>query len=247
MDIDSLFQDLPIPKNETDILGLVGLHCCGDLTPTLIDLFLNCQKIKTLVCVGCCFNRLTLNDQGLWNPLSTTVKRSLGDLKLGEFALRLSCDSAHTWANTSGSDQESMLRLTYHRMLLQYYLWDSNDRCGCEYFTPRKSKPRNDFGSYARWGMSRLRIKKSESCTKTEHKNSIEDQDLISLNAKFEKGMEQVAGFLAVRSVLSPVLETLVLLDRFLYMKERGVVADIFPLFDSTLSPRNMVIVARKS
>ena len=38
---------------------LVGLHCCADLTPALLRLFTALPRAAALVCVGCCYHRLT--------------------------------------------------------------------------------------------------------------------------------------------------------------------------------------------
>jgi hypothetical protein len=44
------------------------------------------------------------------------------------------------------------------------------------------------------------------------------------------------------RLSLAPLLETVLLLDRCLYLEEQGIPALIFPLFDPLLSPRNQAI-----
>ena len=42
------------------------------------------------------------------------------------------------------------------------------------------------------------------------------------------------------------ILETVILLDRCLFLLEKGSESIMFPLFDPLLSPRNQVIVAVK-
>ena len=37
---------------------MVGLHCCGDLTPTMLKFFSRCENIGAIVCVSCCYHRL---------------------------------------------------------------------------------------------------------------------------------------------------------------------------------------------
>lgn len=51
---------------------------------------------------------------------------------------------------------------------------------------------------------------------------------------------------LLLRSIMSPVLESFILLDRFLYLQEHGAYPFLIPLFDESLSPRNMVLIAFK-
>lgn len=37
---------------------MIGLHCCGDLTPTMLHRFVDCPWITSLVCVSCCYHRM---------------------------------------------------------------------------------------------------------------------------------------------------------------------------------------------
>uniref|UniRef100_A0A4W5LQZ4 Methyltransferase like 25B n=1 Tax=Hucho hucho TaxID=62062 RepID=A0A4W5LQZ4_9TELE len=46
--------------------------------------------------------------------------------------------------------------------------------------------------------------------------------------------------------LLAPVLETLVLLDRMVYLQEKGITSQLVPLFDPAFSPRNLVLMALK-
>ena len=46
----------------TDLLfGLVGLHTCGDLGPTLIRNFVHVPEIKFLLGIGCCYMKMDLD------------------------------------------------------------------------------------------------------------------------------------------------------------------------------------------
>lgn len=60
---------------------------------------------------------------------------------------------------------------------------------------------------------------------------------------------ELVGPYWTLRAALGPVLETLLLLDRLLYLQEQNNVlsqAVMVPLFDPVLSPRNVAIIATK-
>lgn len=37
---------------------MIGLHCCGDLTPTMMKFFSGLDDIKGLCCVSCCYHRM---------------------------------------------------------------------------------------------------------------------------------------------------------------------------------------------
>lgn len=59
---------------------------------------------------------------------------------------------------------------------------------------------------------------------------------------------ELIGSYWSLRAALGPVLETLILLDRLLFLQEQGssVEALILPIFDPALSPRNMALIAKK-
>jgi hypothetical protein len=83
--------------------------------------------------------------------------------------------------------------------------------------------------------------------------NTKDNEDMTDFLESLEKLYEEYRGFnphvnvtLLLRSVISPVLESFILMDRFLYLQECGAVPFLVPLFDESLSPRNMAIVAYK-
>ena len=53
----------------------------------------------------------------------------------------------------------------------------------------------------------------------------------------------RVVVFFALRALLAPLWEALLLLDRLLFLGERGHLAALVPLFDPALSPRNYAVV----
>lgn len=61
--------------------------------------------------------------------------------------------------------------------------------------------------------------------------------------------MQEVIGaYWSLRATLGPVLETLILLDRLLFLQEEGdsVEAFMVPLFNPNISPRNIALIAKK-
>merc|ERR1719378_620844 len=57
----------------------------------------------------------------------------------------------------------------------------------------------------------------------------------------------EVVTFYTLRLAMAPVIETVILLDRQLFLFENGHNSIMLPLFDPLLSPRNQVIVAVKT
>ena len=43
---------------------LVGLHTCGDLTPTMLRVFAENREVVGVISVGCCYMKLTTMEEG---------------------------------------------------------------------------------------------------------------------------------------------------------------------------------------
>ncbi|KTF80820.1 hypothetical protein cypCar_00049376, partial [Cyprinus carpio] len=69
--------------------------------------------------------------------------------------------------------------------------------------------------------------------------------DPVAVDAMLAQQGKVVAYFSLVL-LLTPVMETLVLLDRMVFLQERGFQSTLIPLFDAAFSPRNLVLVAVK-
>lgn len=58
--------------------------------------------------------------------------------------------------------------------------------------------------------------------------------------------------FWSLRAVLAPVIESYILLDRLCYVEEQAelaggkIVAELVPIFNPSISPRNMAIIAHR-
>ena len=78
-----------------------------------------------------------------------------------------------------------------------------------------------------------------------EKKHKLSHSD-ISLQ-EMEKGLKNIALLSVIRCHLGPVVEGLVLLDRFLYLKAfYPSTTSLVPLFDPFISPRNHAVVCVK-
>ncbi|XP_074557827.1 uncharacterized protein LOC141813744 [Curcuma longa] len=75
-----------------------------------------------------------------------------------------------------------------------------------------------------------------------------EDMDLLGIWNHAQSYSELIGPFWSLRAALGPLVETYILLDRLLFLQEQGdsIEASLFPIFDPTLSPRNMAIIARR-
>ncbi|MCO5549847.1 hypothetical protein L7F22_003321 [Adiantum nelumboides] len=110
---------------------LAGLHACGDLSAAMFKTYIMCEEVKVVVTVGCCYNLLSENRDGVQLtgqffgfPLSEGVK-NLGII-LGRRACDLACQSAERWKDAgveSALDnfEQHALRAGLQLVLHRYY------------------------------------------------------------------------------------------------------------------------------
>lgn len=110
-------------------LVLSGLHACGDLSVTMLRTFLECEEVKAVVSIGCCYN--LLSEERFDNchsqygfPMSSSVKSS--GLSLAKNSRDLACQSAERWRHL-GKDaglqnfQLHAFRAAFQMVLTKYY------------------------------------------------------------------------------------------------------------------------------
>ncbi|RWW32970.1 hypothetical protein GW17_00002321 [Ensete ventricosum] len=107
---------------------------------------------------------------------------------------------------------------------------------GCEEFDVQGSNNYVLFKEFCKSGLTRLGCMFSE------------DIDLPEIWKEAQPYTEFIGPFWALRAALGPLVESYILLDRLLFLQEQGnsVEAFLFPIFDPTLSPRNMAVIARR-
>ncbi|XP_052178307.1 uncharacterized protein LOC127792047 isoform X3 [Diospyros lotus] len=76
----------------------------------------------------------------------------------------------------------------------------------------------------------------------------LKEINLAGLWKETEPFVELIGPFWSLRAALGPVSETLLLLDRLLFLQEQGnaMEAVMLPVFDPKLSPRNVALIAKK-
>lgn len=76
---------------------------------------------------------------------------------------------------------------------------------------------------------------------------AVEEEELLSLLHKHEMDRQYLELFYLLRMTFAPILESVILLDRLLYLKELGYEQSfLINLFDAVISPRHYAIVAIK-
>ena len=81
----------------------------------------------------------------------------------------------------------------------------------------------------------------------TAHLNIFEETELKTEEIRqMEQEWWRVVAFYTLRLLFGPILETVLLLDRGLYLMEQGLEGCLVPIFDPRLSPRNFVLLSHK-
>ncbi|XP_077430899.1 methyltransferase-like protein 25B [Vanacampus margaritifer] len=233
---------------------LTGLHACGDLSPTLLRHFVKCPHIRAITSVACCYMKLTTKEQpapaGVLEPPDTSQSdpeplvrdfgypmsmhvRGLPGHQLSYKAREAACHAMEDYVERL-REESALLRTHCYRAALEVFITDSRPdlrRAGIQ--TVKKAHLLT-FNEYARLGLARLGLPPSLP---------LEEGRLEAMLAQ----QGRVVVFFSLALLLAPVVETMVLLDRIIYLQENGVHSQLIPLFDPNFSPRNFVLVAQKT
>ncbi|XP_025084221.1 uncharacterized protein LOC112558162 isoform X3 [Pomacea canaliculata] len=115
---------------------LIGLHCCGDLSPVMLKLFLYAEFIGAIILVSCCYHKMCKisgSDQFCNFPLSESAIQaySLAQKKhstlsspfLSTGSLRLAAQETRTrWEAQREADHDNHARNLAYRALLEVFL-----------------------------------------------------------------------------------------------------------------------------
>ncbi|KAI8987536.1 hypothetical protein BDF20DRAFT_850781 [Mycotypha africana] len=238
----------------------------------ILDLFAKSRQVACVVNVGCCYNALT--EKGF--PMSSYLQRQQkteSAFYLNSTSRVLSCHSPSRWIEegqqciaafdnyffralfqVSSKTRWNAFRsihtdvfLSKKEMLVNKGLSDIND-------PPRlgRIKQNKDFVTFVKAALRRMKLP-PETITEEEAKSHL-------LEAKRKSQDKQFIILWTLRGMLAPILESIILMDRWLYLNEtiqqnsRDHVHEensqrgpwMYPLFDLSISPRNVVLVASK-
>ncbi|KAJ0578861.1 putative Methyltransferase domain-containing protein [Helianthus annuus] len=257
--------------NDTCPLLLTGLHACGDLSVTMLRAFLESKEVKAVVSIGCCYNLLSEEeDNALCGfPISRGVKST--GLHLGRNSRDLACQSADRWkvmekdASLHNFELHAF-RAAFQLLLSRYFpeTLSGSPTIGRQGKTLRRQQQNSRMNGLATDGCS---CKPDSTSGKDEHVdtcslfekfsksglhrlnlNQPHDVDFAGIWKEAEPFVEVIGPYWSLRAALGPVLETLILLDRLLFLQEQGdsVEAVMVPIFNPNISPRNVALIAKK-
>uniref|UniRef100_A0A8C9W0M7 Methyltransferase like 25B n=1 Tax=Scleropages formosus TaxID=113540 RepID=A0A8C9W0M7_SCLFO len=204
---------------------LTGLHACGDLSATLLRHFASCPHV--LVLVPPCPTHSSRSEFGY--PMSSWV-RGLPGHQLSYKAREGACHAIEDYVERLRTES-GVLKTHCYRAVLETVIRACRPdlrRAGIQTIKKAHLLP---FSEYARLGLPRVGL----------------PSDLPLDHSRLDAMLQQkgrVVVYFSLVLLLAPVVETLVLLDRMLFLQERGLQSQLVPLFDPAFSPRNLVLVA---
>lgn len=230
---------------ETDDICLVGLHTCGNLAANSLKQFVNYDHVKLVCNVGCCYHLLYeefetdfFNDEmrkmderdepGF--PMSKFLRDK--GYKLGRNARMLGSQCYERVIANKSLPDESL----FHRALFEKLL--------------REKWRRSDTPAIHRLGKIRFKTIEDylrKGCAKFGIDIDLSSEDIQKLFDDHEYERHQINLTYFIRLLLAKTIETLILLDRYLFLLESGV-DNVFlvKIFDPVISPRNYALIAIK-
>ncbi|KAG0212750.1 Methyltransferase-like protein 25 [Mortierella sp. NVP41] len=253
---------------------LCGLHACGDLTSNMIKLYLE-SSATCLFSVGCCYHWITerydksgniaISDGSHGFPLSAVFNRH--KCHLGEHAKMIACQSPERWLEYQ-KETEDAIHGHYFRALLHKLMVEKGLYPGPPAIAPvlgRMGKHRlKGFPHYLSTAVNRLGLPSDRISP---------EEAQAAYDLFLDRDLYRIGILWALRTMLGPLFEGMILLDRatFLYeniigdddgtgicsessnkedaekgTKKKKASVQLIAGFDVVESPRNMILVALK-
>lgn len=243
---------------------LTGLHTCGDLGPSCLRIFNSSEHIQSVCNIGCCYNMLNEKhhkftykriprdrDERSRSPARCEADVPLDELNtfgfpmsqylderktvLGRNARMLSCQSIHRIV----ANREQPHKHLFYRALLEVLIaqkfpqYDNLIEVG-------KVRPCSTFAEYTR-----------KSAKRNSHINfdDMTDAELNQFHTDHINDEKEMQLYHLLRLSLAAVIETVILLDRLLYLLEIDELkrqSYMVRFFDPVISPRCYGLVSIK-
>lgn len=249
-------KSIPVTDCGAKELGsfvLTGLHACGDLSSTLLRHFANSPRVQLITSVACCYMKISTqenpNPPGVFQPpFSSDITvadscseygypmsdwvRGLSGHQLSYKAREGACHAVEDYLQRL-REESGLLRTHCYRAILESIIRAENPDMRRPGVQTVKKAHTLSFSEYARLALPRVGLPADLP------------YDPVGVDTMLAHQGKVVVYFSLVL-LLAPVVETLVLLDRMIFLQERGFQSELIPLFDAALSPRNLVLVAVK-
>ena len=208
----------------------LGLHTCGPLANILIETTIK-QKNYGLLNFGCCYHRLNPDHDF---PLSNFYKEEkLPRLNLYSLTLATRAHGPMSFDDYKTKERVKYYRYALHLFLMEQYqqtLFTEVGECPIKiYWEP--------FSHYIRGRLVELNI---------DHTFSDDDFNSFYHRDDIQKQLRVMFLCNIIRWQLGRALEVYLILDRCLYLEEKGYEVSCLQFFEEDISPRNIGISAIK-
>lgn len=227
------FREHRIARNDHGFAALMGpetlttgLHTCGGLGVAHMEAAALARA--AVVNMPCCYHKLDIADCNL------SSEAQAQPLPWNLFGLTLAA-GAHrkvTLKDVQFRDKMKRFRYTLHFLLHDEFGVQGQvtlGNCPPELYDGR-------FAAYAREQLRRLELASAWSDEKLEAYFQAEKNHTL---------IKRMLAAATVRDVMGRTLEAALLTDRALWMEEKGYAVDVREVFDPTISPRNIALLAR--
>ena len=220
-------QDVMVTLELQSDMTPVALHACGDLHVRLLQLA-SAAGCAQLALSPCCYNRISAPH---YTALSTAAKASALQLSLEDLSLPMS-ETVTAGSRVRRQRDESMARRLgfdgLQRQLRQ-----------CDEYLSTPSLPsawlNKPFAQYC------------EDLAALKNLSTTGHEDWAALEAAGWERLAQVRNLELVRGLFRRPLELWLVLDRALYLQEHGYDVRVGEFCDSSLTPRNVMVIAQRT
>lgn len=220
--------------------GIIGLHPCGDLAVILMRMFTNIPQARFLNFASCCYMKLTTTEtqsnikpQGY--PLSQYLLKQQKFSFLSYEALEISCHAVEMYCDRLARGDYEYLKVHSFRAAAERIIvnnWPNLKHCGLRSV---KHVPGMDFYDYfykATQGVEASNLPRSEL-------QAITIQNDL-------RHWRRIVIFYTLRLMFAPLIESIILYDRALFLQENECHVKINATFDPRISPRNHITCSSK-
>ncbi|XP_034652857.1 protein RRNAD1 isoform X1 [Drosophila subobscura] len=221
--------------------GIVGLHPCGNLGATLMRMFLGCTQAKFLNFVGCCYQKMTtptthprVEVHGY--PLSSFLQcKRATDTHLSYEAREISCHAMEVYRDRLQAGQHDYLKIHSFRAAAERIIVQQYPHLRHCALRNVKHAPGMSFQDYFQKAVQGTRFETLDPLVLGIEQCTADVQH-----------WQRLVIFYTLRLMLAPLVESIILYDRALFLSENDCLVELQAIFDPRLSPRNHISRAVK-
>ncbi|KAJ1952660.1 hypothetical protein EC988_003429 [Linderina pennispora] len=229
---------------------LCGLHACGDLSSAILKAFVE-SDASAVALVPCCYNFISENCGDMSGfPLST----AFAGVEIGMNALKTACQATVRWEGKPSETMESFKR-NYFRALLHYFMISKGQLSKHDRFPTvggvtntelAEAVEREQMQDMAEGIDKEFALYVYAALRKMQSSWHPSLGECLECRRSMKHGFRQMAVVWTLRSIVGPLIEGMLVVDRAMYLAQHCSSVSAFALFDPVTSPRNVVLVARR-